>query len=378
MIYLTYAEPPSGVYASQVTDVIRFLNTECKADIRLIAFISLRDFRNQRRKLKEKLPDAIVVPMLPKATFWKFNTIILGILCIALKEKIILARNVIACNMALRLKKSGILNKVGFDGRGAIAAEWKEYDVQVDPAWKNEIDILERDAVLQSDVRLAVTHHLVDYWKQTYGYNAQDHVVIPCTLNSVFTNTYPDENKIREIRAKQGYAKDDIVMAYSGSTAGWQSFRLVQPLLKHYLSLGNQYKALFLSPDEPNIRELASEFPAQVKRAWVSHTDVPGVLQACDLGILVRDQSITNRVASPTKFAEYLAAGLPVAISANLGDYSEFVTKYRCGFIVNGNTLPALERNSPAEQVRLNRLANETCTKEACKPQYMQLLDYLK
>lgn len=378
MIYLTYAEPPSGVYASQVTDVIRFLNSECNADIRLLAFLSLRDFKKQRAKLKEKLPDAIVMPMLPKATFWKFNTIILGILCIVLKEKIILARNVIACNMALRLKKSGILKKVGFDGRGAIAAEWKEYDVQVDPSWKNEIDILERDAVLKSDVRLAVTHHLVEYWRKTYGYDSSKHVVIPCTLNSVFTKAYPDERKVLEIRTQQGYNTNDIVIAYSGSTAGWQSFRLAQPVLRHYLSLGKQYKALFLSPDEPNIRELSAEFPGQVKRAWVSHTDVPGVLQACDLGILVRDQSVTNRVASPTKFAEYLAAGLPVAISANLGDYSEFVAKHQCGFIVNGNTLPALERNSPAEQVRLNRLANETCTKDACKPQYMQLLDYLK
>ena len=378
MIYLTYAEPPSGVYASQVTDVIRFLNSECNADIRLLAFLSLRDFRKQRAKLKEKLPDAIIMPMLPKATFWRFNTFILGIICIALKEKTILARNVIACNMALLLKKSGILKKVGFDGRGAIAAEWKEYDVQVDPSWKKEIDILERDAVLKSDVRLAVTHHLADYWKKTYGYNSSGHVVIPCTLNSVFTNAYPDENKVREIRAKHGYVNDDIVIAYSGSTAGWQSFNLVQPVLQHYLSMGKHYKALFLSPDEPKIRELSTEFPGQVRRVWVSHSDVPGVLQACDLGILVRDQSTTNRVASPTKFAEYLAAGLPVAISANLGDYSEFVAKHNCGFIVNGNTLPALERNSPAEQTRLNRLANDTCTKEACKSQYMQLLDYLK
>jgi glycosyltransferase involved in cell wall biosynthesis len=167
------------------------------------------------------------------------------------------------------------------------------------------------------------------------------------------------------------------VIAYSGSTAGWQSFSLVLPVLRHYLSMGKHYKSLFLSHDEPNIRELEKEFPGQVRRAWVSHTEVPGVLQACDLGILIRDQSVTNRVASPTKFAEYLAAGLPVAISANLGDYTEFVIRHNSGFVVEGGALPPLVRNSPAEQTRLNRLAIQTCTKEACKEQYQQLLAYL-
>jgi hypothetical protein len=98
--------------------------------------------------------------------------------------------------MALALKKTGIIRKAGFDGRGAIAAEWKEYDVQVTSSWKNQIDKLERNAVLNSDARLAVTHHLVDYWKEYYGYTDTKHVVIPCTLNSVFANSFPVESEI--------------------------------------------------------------------------------------------------------------------------------------------------------------------------------------
>lgn len=60
-------------------------------------------------------------------------------------------------------------------------------------------------------------------------------------------------------------------------------------------------------------------------------------LQCCDYGILVREQSETNRVASPTKFAEYLYAGLKVLVSKNLGDFSEFVLEHDCGYVVNNS-----------------------------------------
>ena len=63
--------------------------------------------------------------------------------------------------------------------------------------------------------------------------------------------------------------------------------------------------------------------------------EVPKYLLAADYGLLIRENTVTNQVASPVKFAEYLACGLPVIISRNLGDYSEFVTKNNCGYLLN-------------------------------------------
>lgn len=378
MIYLTYAEPPGGVYESQVSDVIRYLNTACNADFRLLAFISVRNFSHNRKWIKKQLPDAIVLPMLPKATWWRFNTLILGIICLLLRPGAILARNVIAANMALKVRKAGLVKKVGFDGRGAIAAEWKEYDVQVDPSWKKEIDALEKQAVTESDVRLAVSEQLVNYWQTQYGYSSREHVVIPCTLNSDFSRLQINPDSEKQARSHYGFKEEDFILAYSGSTAGWQSFGLVKPFLQHYLAKGEKYKALFLAKDEPNIRQLQEEFPGQVHQVWVPHPEVPSVLAACDLGILIREQTVTNKVASPTKFAEYLAAGLPVAISENLGDYSQFVSNHHCGFIVNSPPWPEPEKLHFTTRKRLNQLVLETCTKQACRKYYLLLLEKLK
>ena len=55
----------------------------------------------------------------------------------------------------------------------------------------------------------------------------------------------------------------------------------------------------------------------------------------CDYGLIIRDESITNQVSSPVKFAEYLYAGLKIIISSNIGDYSKFVLDNDCGFLDN-------------------------------------------
>lgn len=44
---------------------------------------------------------------------------------------------------------------------------------------------------------------------------------------------------------------------------------------------------------------------------------------AGDVGLLLREDSLTNRVASPVKFAEYLRCGLPVVLTPYVGDFSE-------------------------------------------------------
>ena len=48
IIYLTYAEPPSGVFSSQVVDVIQYINKELKSDLQLVSFISLHDYKKHK------------------------------------------------------------------------------------------------------------------------------------------------------------------------------------------------------------------------------------------------------------------------------------------------------------------------------------------
>jgi hypothetical protein len=80
-------------------------------------------------------------------------------------------------------------------------------------------------------------------------------------------------------------------------------------------------------------RYCTAEGIPQTKSTIVSlpHAEVARYLTAGDIGLLLRESCPVNQVASPVKFGEYLAAGLPVVISDGIGDYSSLVREERLG-----------------------------------------------
>ncbi|MEO6302962.1 MAG: hypothetical protein ABIP51_07300, partial [Bacteroidia bacterium] len=145
---------------------------------------------------------------------------------------------------------------------------------------------------------------------------------------------------------------------YSGSVAGWQSFELlfsfIEPVLKR--SLTN--KIVFFSSSDPNIEKLKKLFPKQVVQKHLPSNKVADYLVAGDYGLLIRERSITNKVASPLKYAEYLASGLKVIISEELGDYTKLSIEKNWGLLFNqfneNNTKPDLntKQNISEEAIR--------------------------
>lgn len=331
IFYLTYSEAPSGIYSSQVVDVIKFLNERFKINIKLIAFVSLRNYFSYRKNIKKQLSNSIVLPMYPKMINWRNNSFLLSLVCIVYKPKAIIARSVIASQLALITRDKKYCSKVIYDGRGAIAAEWKEYGVVNNENLLNTISRLEKEVVLNADFRIGVSNALINFWKQEYNYNQNKHVVIPCTLNSIFENNNFSELDCLNARKKMNLNQEDIVFIYSGSIAGWQSFDLLKSFISPILASSKIYKLVFLSKLDHNITLLINLFPEQVICKHLEPNQVPYYLIAGDYGLLIREDSITNQVASPLKFAEYLSCGLLVIISNKLGDYSQLTLQNRWG-----------------------------------------------
>lgn len=374
IFYLTYSDPPSGIYSSQVIDVVKFIRLNFKKQIRLISFVSIRNYKSDKAKIKTELPDAIVLPMFPKVSNWKFNKYLLMIYCIVYKPQTIIGRSVIATELALIMRKNKFTNKVIYDGRGAIAAEWSEYNVVNDENLVLHMKTWEKEVVLNSDYRIAVSNNLVSYWKERYQYNKMDQVIIPCTINHVFEKLELSIGEIERRRAKLNFTPQDIVFVYSGSLAGWQSFDQLNLFLKKILSDSLQHKMLFLSDKDNHIANLQTLFPNQVYNLKVAVADVPGYLLAGDYGILLREQSVTNQVASPVKFAEYVACGLKVIISDNLGDYSELIEKNSSlGFIFNNQNAQYISVQME-EKLASRKFAMEHFTKNNFVKEYGYLV----
>lgn len=347
IIYLTFNDAPGGIFQSQVADVIKLYQRH-KVDARLIAFISIRGYFKQRKKIKRLLPSSVVLPAFPKLKYWKWNTVWFPLLPIPVGS-IVVARNIIACNLALKALSKTC--PIVYDGRGAIAAEQEEYNVYSGTGIGNKIEELERIAVLHADHRIAVSQKLLNYWEDRYAYNSNDFVVIPCTFSNDFSRDLITKRNL-EIKKELGIGDEDLLLIYSGSIAEWQSFDKMSRVLKSMLKQNDNIKLIFLSKEHRIIQNMIANFPSRVFRRFVAHNEVVDYLDICDIGLLLREKSITNKVASPVKCAEYLSRGLKVLITPDIGDYSEQIKKNELGVVIElDQELPILKKGNRRHQI---------------------------
>lgn len=373
MIYLTYNDPPSGIYESQVINVCRFINQQFHCNLRLVALISLRDFSANKKKIKSKLPDAIVIPMIPKHSNWRMNKYLLRIVFAFIGKQSIWARGVFAATLALDLKKSRHVKSVVFDGRGAYAAEFREYLHKIVHV-KEDVASLERNVVLQSDFRLAVSQQLVEHWKKEYAYTNTAHVVIPCTLSDERAVLFSSTQERLAFKNALGFREDDIVIVYSGSAADWQSMNLLNDFMLLHFSANERIKLILLTTASVQNLEIGQRYKDRIVQRWVKPREVIRFLQAGDYGFLIRESSVTNQVSSPTKFAEYLDAGLNVLISPEIGDFSTFVRANNCGVVIDDlKKIVNFKKTTEEERYANHQLAQKVFSKETYRVYYQKL-----
>lgn len=358
MIYLTVNDAPSGVYKSQVVDVIKELNKHVDKPIKLVALISFRDFSNNKKKILDWYPNAVVKRMVPRLKNWKKNKSILSLIK-GMKKEPILARGAMAFWLAYQIN-----DNVSYDGRGAVKAELLEFPGMIpDKTVVNSIIEAEKEAVLKAYFRVAVSSKLISYWQNEFGYEAKDHIIIPCTLSDSNTEESIVQKEVNEVPH----------LVYAGSTAGWQSFEKIKNYIEFWIEKQSA-KILFLSKPSDEIEALLNKYPDHVEQKWVAHEEVFANLAAADYGILIRDENTTNFVASPVKFAEYLKAGLKVLISPNLGDFSDLVVKEKLGIIVK-NSQVYLDKITTEEKLRLSKFAKDTFSKSANSRLFKELAE---
>jgi hypothetical protein len=357
IIYLTYNEQPSGIFSSQVVDVVRFVQDELRTSIKLVAFISLRGYFSNRKKIKSEWPKTMVLPMVPGIKRWRMNRSLLQWIIRRNLPSTVICRSVLATNLAMLTNAK----KIVYDGRGAIAEEWNEYNVVNDPNLISQISDLEKNAVLNSHFRIAVSNKLVEHWNEKFGYSKNEHVVIPCTLNKEFEQFTIDKDNISRTRESLGIESYETAFVYSGSLAGWQSFELLHDFLKKVL-LEKDRKMIFFADADPVIEKLEKEFGTKIIRRKLSPREMPGFLAAADHALLIREKSVTNSVASPVKFAEYLRCGLNIIMSQHIGDYSAMLVHNGWGQL-NTDTDLRLKRPSLDEKINVSLKAKELFSK---------------
>jgi glycosyltransferase involved in cell wall biosynthesis len=188
-----------------------------------------------------------------------------------------------------------------------------------------------------ADRILVVSNKLKEYIIQNFRIKDEKFQFYPCLSDR--KKFFYSEQLRNHFRKEMGYLADDIVILYAGGlSAKWHVSRFILDFYSYLHLLSNRFKFMFLSADVDDLNSLLSNYPMLKECCvcrYVSNSEVVNYLNVADFGTLFREDTIMNNVASPTKFAEYMLAGLPTLISPGVGDYSRFVEDKKVGIVVD-------------------------------------------
>jgi len=121
-------------------------------------------------------------------------------------------------------------------------------------------------------------------------------------------------------------AGGQLSVIYAGGTQIWQNVDLMLSSAARY----PRYRYIFMTPDPEQMRASAGRW--DIREAEFSsgtRSDVIKRYAKADLGFLLRDDSIINNVACPTKAIEYLVSGVvPVVLNNQIGDFADLGAQF--------------------------------------------------
>jgi glycosyltransferase involved in cell wall biosynthesis len=233
--------------------------------------------------------------------------------------------------------------RVVFDMRGLAHAEYL-YELgfsdgqpipPIEAAVSQRVFEQEKSAAKEADAVVCVSDAMAQYLRARFDVPANRITVVPCGVRISTDEPSLHRDQVRE---RLGLT-DRFVVAFCGSTHRWQlpaeSARLSRMIQRY----DPKAHYLVLSPAPEQMREVLDEagIPGNSSTILsVPHAEVAHYLAAADVGLLLREKSVVNQVASPVKFAEFLAAGTPVILSEGIGDYSTMVAKHDVGLVLPG------------------------------------------
>jgi len=169
-----------------------------------------------------------------------------------------------------------------------------------------------------------VSQTLKEYMVNNYGIDNPKTII----AHSLVSNNFTYSDKFRnEIRSDLGLTKDDICIVFS--TGGGSLWQNTDKIIKLFSEIKNVKVLILAKGDFSKYNNVIAKY--------IDFTDMPKYLSAADIAIIKRDDNIVNHVASPIKFSEYLACGLPVIADNSVKLIAETINNNNVGVVLNSN-----------------------------------------
>ncbi|MGB7203592.1 MAG: glycosyltransferase family 4 protein [Pyrinomonadaceae bacterium] len=265
---------------------------------------------------------------------------------------------------AIARKLSKHKPKILFDIRGFFPEEYTDGGVWPEGGWLyRAAKRVERWLLKEADGFVVLTEKARDIIFPESKTSGVDKLgrpveVIPCCVDLKRFDAISDESRAH-MRSRLNIG-DRFVIAYVGSFGGWY---LTDEMFEFFSAAREADPSVFImvltQRDKAMVIDklTAAGFgETDFFADSVSPSEIQQYLNAADAGLSFIKRCYSKQSSSPTKNAEYLAAGLPIVANAGVGDVDLQITEHNVGVLVERFDrecyLDALERLKTLGNIR--------------------------
>jgi len=329
-------------------------------------------------------------PSLPATLFDIFLGIVHGtFLVISNKIDIVHGRATVPAAMAYAIARI-TRKKFVYDERGLTAEEyvdggmWKESSISYKLTLYFEKRFLEN-----ADGLIVLSQNIKDYLRSSnyvpgmHKAKNKDIDVIPCCVDM---DRFNKNGKAGDL--EKNYAlSDKFVFLYTGSLGTWYLLdRMIDFFLVAKTVIANAHFLILTHTDKHFVEHAFKNRNLPFSDVTIDQVDfeeMPKYIKSANIGMFFIKPVLSKRSSCPTKFAEYLACGLPVIINAGIGDTDTIVEENKLGSVVRDfqnesyldalNKLLELLREKDSLSDRCNMVAKEIFSLESGVSKYFEV-----
>ncbi len=209
-----------------------------------------------------------------------------------------------------------------------------------------EVDVsaLKRNSIYMNGF-FVVTKALEQYVRQRFSVSANAHFYkVPCATRSFSVNDHEVLQARAQYRKKYEIKDDEVVFIYSGGVSSWQCIEETVELYKKLTrTLSKKTRFLVFSHNIEYIKGLlGSDNDSNVIFDSYSPEELKNALCAGDYAFMLRKNYVTNNVAFPNKYLEYVQSGMRIIATPYVHEIAGQIKQYNNGYLYDFDSIEQL------------------------------------